>query len=555
MPRRGYPYRRFSDGKQKTGDSLRRQGDWAKQVCEQEGWFYDDTYAFDDKGRSGFHKKNLSPTAGLTRFLEYVKRRRIEPGSVLLIENIDRLSRADVDTAHDLFREIIRAGIWICTKTPFRIYRGDKESSFLDLLEPIWIMYVAWMESAKKSDRAAGAWEAARARARAERRPHQALPPWWVRKAAAGGYELHPQRAPLMRRICGWATDGMGFGSIVARLEREGTRAESRSGHWTPSFLREAMRGRGLLGEYQPHEKQEGRRRAVGSPIPGYYPALLTEEEWSELQRAIVGRRHRRCGRPPKREPNLFTGLVYDAVSRRPMSLRLTGHAEGNGPRYRRLSVSGGGRRVSRVTYGAFEDAVLQTVAMLRPEDVLESDGSRGERRDRIVGLTRKEVALAHRVEVLTREAADLDVEPGPVLAALREVAAERKRVAGELAALKLEERSGRAEALAEAQTLTQMRQGTAGEERAELDRRIKAALPAVVESVWVQNQWVSDRVRIDHVQIFLRSGGVRNVQLLPPRARAALRAWQLEADGHDLRRGPFVPRQVGHRAAAAEPA
>lgn len=111
MPRRGYPYRRYSAGQQGKGDSLRRQGDWAKAVCKEQGWFYDDTYALDDKGKSGFHQKNLAPTAGLTRFLKLVEKGRITKGSVLLIENIDRLSRADVDTAHDLFRSIIRRGI------------------------------------------------------------------------------------------------------------------------------------------------------------------------------------------------------------------------------------------------------------------------------------------------------------------------------------------------------------------------------------------------------------------------------------------------------------
>src|SRR5262245_5532235 len=129
MPRRGYPYSRCSDPKQVRGHSLERQGDWPRQVCVEQGWIYDDTYALVDRGRSGFHQKNLSPTAGLTRFLNLIRRGSIAPGSVLILENLDRLSRAAVQKAQKIFQEILEAGVWICTRTPYRIYKGgDSEN-------------------------------------------------------------------------------------------------------------------------------------------------------------------------------------------------------------------------------------------------------------------------------------------------------------------------------------------------------------------------------------------------------------------------------------------
>ncbi len=90
------------------------------QLSSEEGWCLDDSLVFVDKGRSGFHGDNLKPIAGLTQFLDAVRTGRVTPGSVLIIENLDRLSRQDVDIAYDLFRSIIKAGIWIATKTPPR---------------------------------------------------------------------------------------------------------------------------------------------------------------------------------------------------------------------------------------------------------------------------------------------------------------------------------------------------------------------------------------------------------------------------------------------------
>ena len=229
MPRRAYSYTRFSKGTQAHGDSERRQTEWPAVVCAENGWTLDDTLSFVDRGRSGFHGRNLTPTAGLTQFRGLVERGRIARGSVLIVENIDRLSRQDVDTAHDLFRSIIKAGVWICTRVPPRVYRGDKEASFMDLLEPIWIMYVAYMESLKKSQRGAEAWAAARQAAAEHHAPHNCQPPAWVRRDG-DAYALIPDRAAAVRRMADLCRSGVGVYQIAAALRRDTPPCASRAG-------------------------------------------------------------------------------------------------------------------------------------------------------------------------------------------------------------------------------------------------------------------------------------------------------------------------------------
>src|SRR5262245_18382059 len=98
MPQRSYSYARISTGgDQADGYGLRRQqgaaGDdrepWPSRVSREQGWNLYGILVFTDTGKSGFHQTNLKPTSALSRFLGLVKRGRIEPGSVLIIEQFD----------------------------------------------------------------------------------------------------------------------------------------------------------------------------------------------------------------------------------------------------------------------------------------------------------------------------------------------------------------------------------------------------------------------------------------------------------------------------------
>src|SRR5438309_1630332 len=94
MPPRAYSYLRFSHPSQLKGDSKRRQLQWANDICQRNNWTLDDSLTFQDLGVSAFRSKN-SKVGDLAAFRELVRSGRIAPGSILLVENIDRLSRDD----------------------------------------------------------------------------------------------------------------------------------------------------------------------------------------------------------------------------------------------------------------------------------------------------------------------------------------------------------------------------------------------------------------------------------------------------------------------------
>ncbi|TBT02493.1 recombinase family protein [Vibrio parahaemolyticus] len=150
-----YSYIRFSSSQQSQGDSLRRQTQLAEKYCIENNLTLSDT-TFRDLGVSAFHSTNSQEDSGLGQFLSALNQGRISEGSYLLVESLDRLSRAKVQTALRQMLNIIELGVKIVTLMDNRIY--DQESDTTDLIISLTIMERAHNESKTKSERIKAAW-------------------------------------------------------------------------------------------------------------------------------------------------------------------------------------------------------------------------------------------------------------------------------------------------------------------------------------------------------------------------------------------------------------
>ncbi len=224
----------------------------------------------------------------------------------------------------------------------------------------------------------------------------------------------------------------------------------------------------------------------------------------------MAGRKNH-SGRPTgKHRFNLFTGFITDAAGN-------ALHLQTPFPLDDRLSyLAGPGKGAVRVRYQDAEDGILDALAMLRVEDVIEPTAQHLERERRIAELTTRRVALDHRRQLLVAAAADPDEDLATNQAARKAVADALATLEEELRRLKLESQTGKAEHLSETQTLAQLYRAAAGDEKAELARRIKAALPAVVRGITVEAVKVSAKRQRTRVTIELRGGGRRAFVLLP---------------------------------------
>ena len=102
---RAYSYVRFSSAKQADGDSLRRQTAMARDYAERHGLELADL-TLRDLGKSAFRGKNAVEGA-LGEFIRAVDSGKVEPGSYLLVESLDRLSRDRIMAALNQFADLL----------------------------------------------------------------------------------------------------------------------------------------------------------------------------------------------------------------------------------------------------------------------------------------------------------------------------------------------------------------------------------------------------------------------------------------------------------------
>jgi DNA invertase Pin-like site-specific DNA recombinase len=118
--RSAYSYQQFSSTRQNKGDSSRRQSNAAITFCKAHGLVLVET--FRDDGISAFKGKKFPNESALGEFLHLVENDTIKQGSVLVVENMDRLSRQSILPCLAKFSEIISKGVSIGVMSQNRIY-------------------------------------------------------------------------------------------------------------------------------------------------------------------------------------------------------------------------------------------------------------------------------------------------------------------------------------------------------------------------------------------------------------------------------------------------
>jgi len=327
---RAYSYIRFSNATQAAGDSYRRQREAAEAYCAQHGLELVDAkeYSFFDQGRSAYKARHLDDTGELARFLAFVQDGTIPKGSTLLVESLDRLSRERVKDALPRFLDLLNQGINVVTLADGRLYTSAYNE--LDLIISIVQMSRAHEESATKGKRVSAAWRRKQDSARTESLPIGKLRPLWL-DYTPDGYIPNPERVEVVQRIYKLAQDGYGHRAIAAQLNQSGVPSfsadrKNASGLWANSGIARMLSNRAVLGEYQPHQFIDGKRVPVGAPITGFYPPIITEDEFYAAQQAVSSRRQTQATKPGKRF-NVWQGVSQCGICEGPMHISKRGNS------------------------------------------------------------------------------------------------------------------------------------------------------------------------------------------------------------------------------------
>jgi DNA invertase Pin-like site-specific DNA recombinase len=324
-----YSYLRMSTDLQLKGDSRRRQLEQSRAYAEANGLELAEGAELEDIGVSAFKGANVRDGA-LGVFLDAVRAGTVKPGSFLLVESLDRLTRQHLLKAQSLFLSIIQAGINLVTLADGRIYPAGT-NDLGDLIVSLVYMSRAHEESLIKSHRISAAWRNKRAKAVAQVPMTKWCPAWLKLANDRTHYVQIPERVEIIRGIFQDAASGMGIYSITTRLNQAGVRTFDSPNGWHTSYVAKILSNRAVLGEFQPHARENGKRVPIGEPTRDYYPAIVDEELFYRAQLAKSERRVSGAGRKGVQFTNLFSGLATCAYCKSSMKLENKGNGKKGG--------------------------------------------------------------------------------------------------------------------------------------------------------------------------------------------------------------------------------
>jgi len=383
---------RFSSHSQAEGDSVRRQTANPEEWCRRNGVKLDTSLVFQDRARSAF-KRHHRHREALTEFRRFVAEGRIPPGSYLIIENLDRLSREQERIAVELLLSIVNAGITVVQLMPEEQVFSPANLDMLGLMRAVIQMAQAHQESAKKAKRLGEVWGEKRKAAASGKAKLTSRVPGWVQHVG-DKMRLHPERAAIVRRIYKLCIAGYGGQATAALLNKEKVPTLTGRGKWYQGHVAHILRTRAVLGEHQPYtEHGQEKRTPVGDPIPNYYPAVVTEDVYNAAQGAMAGRTHL-AGRNPKKNTSLFRGILRDA--RRGGTIGLSSGGKKGEPRHHFYANSDriAGEQQKNFPAESFEAAILTKLREIDPREVVGESAAA----DRVLSLTGERAELVAKI-------------------------------------------------------------------------------------------------------------------------------------------------------------
>lgn len=308
---RVFSYRRFSSGRQARGTSLERQTKLAQAWCQERGYELDESLSLSDLGVSAFKGDNATRGA-LGGFIEAIEAGKVPKGSILLVESLDRLSRATLPEAVSLLMQIVKTGVRVVSMVDNKEWNEDTIQDTMSFMLSVLLFSRAHEESSTKAKRVSAAFQSKRnAGLAVVSKMHGGG--WMQPKTDKSGWELIPDKAESVRRVFELAASGKG-GVSIARIATEENwampwRERKNTNGWEHTGISRLLRDRRVLGEWQPMRMVNGSLTPDGDPVPNYFPAAIPDELWHRVQVALKGRTG------PKRlrgvNADIFSGLLY----------------------------------------------------------------------------------------------------------------------------------------------------------------------------------------------------------------------------------------------------
>jgi DNA invertase Pin-like site-specific DNA recombinase len=297
-----YSYIRFSTAEQAEGSSSTRQAEYAARYAAENGLALDESLSMRDEGLSAYHQTHIKKGA-LGVFLRAVEDGLVPEGSTLIIEALDRLSRAEPIVSQALLSQIVNAGITVITASDGKRYdRESLKANPMDLVYSLLVLIRAHEESDTKSKRVNAAiriacedWVSGKKRAHIR---NGKAPQWYRETGNTEGalYEVIPERVEALRLALKMYIEGYGVQQIETRLRNSDLRYTDKpmqKMHFHKIVKRDDLAGIKII-------KVAGEEYR----LEDYYPRILDDAEYQLLQ----GRLRSKIKASPSNIPGVITG-------------------------------------------------------------------------------------------------------------------------------------------------------------------------------------------------------------------------------------------------------
>lgn len=425
-PPKVFSYIRFSSPEQALGHSEQRQIEAAREYAKRKGIEFDEFLK--DDGLSGFHGTHLRRGA-LGRFLDRVKAGDIPKGSILVIENIDRLGRMEVlESLEMVLTGLINRGITFTTLGPPEVEYNKESLKGFGIIKLILEIDRANKESERKSDLSTAYWTKKKKLAReAHHTVTNGLPKWLKAPGPARRekYQVIPMGEVVIvdgaketiREMFKMKLKGIGTQAIARLLNEKPTgwkptpskrQREDKNGKfgWRKSYIKRILTNPATIGIYQPMKYVNGKAVPDGDPIENYYQAVVEKKDFYAVQEKLSWNRNK-GGRTAT---NVLVHLVHCGYCGAKMHLMVNGTGS---PYYRYLYCEARMRglpcpserqKTRNVRYDECEALILDNCPDLDPKRILPnaSELSRrcAELEIGIAGLEQEEKTISRRMAV-----------------------------------------------------------------------------------------------------------------------------------------------------------
>lgn len=291
-------------------DSESRQLRDVADFCRRHHLDADPSRVIVDRGRSGYAGAHLA-RGELGKFIRRVELGEIPAGSVLVVEEFDRLSRLPIGEATKIIDLFTAKNIRVGVVATDQILDSKSKNNLLSVIGMTLRVYLATEESEKKRTRSRSAWIAKRKHVEAGGKL-AGYHPGWLRLDGAGKWQFVREKVKSIAKIFDLYLTGSGMGThrIASHLNANGYPTMRDGGRWVGNSVRQVLLNPAVHGEWTPrtHERvltneevdeevdstrtvkvtkflSTSVRDAAMETIPDYYKAVVDRATW---ERAVA---------------------------------------------------------------------------------------------------------------------------------------------------------------------------------------------------------------------------------------------------------------------------